>query len=122
MYGAASPEGQCFSLFIDGVSKDCTQIFLDEFSKTLDRDVILVMDNAGWHHELNVPDNIEIVYLPPYSPELNPIERLWRYIKEETLKNKVYNTLADLEKAVAQFLLQIKKDAIASICACSYVL
>ena len=46
------------------------------------REVFLVMDCASWHKSkgLKIPENITIIYLPPYSPELNPVERLWLYI------------------------------------------
>jgi len=57
------------------------------------------MDGAGWHKSKNliIPKNIQITILPPYCPELNPIERLWRYIKDNTIKNKVFETLKNLE-------------------------
>lgn len=51
-----------------------------------------------------MPNNIEIVYLPPYSPELNPVERLWLYIKQGLIKNRIYETLDALENAVANFI------------------
>lgn len=49
-----------------------------------DKHVVLVLDQAGWHvaKALKVPDNITLLHLPPYSPELNPIERLWAYLEE----------------------------------------
>jgi transposase len=49
------------------------------------------MDSAGWHRSKNlkIPQNIEIVFLPPYSPELNPVEKLWQYIKSNTIENKI---------------------------------
>ncbi|QKX02959.1 hypothetical protein GOY07_01930 [Wolbachia endosymbiont of Litomosoides sigmodontis] len=49
---------------------------------------------------MKVPKNIKIIYLLPYSPELNPIERLWLYIKQNILCNKVYNTIAVFEHGV----------------------
>lgn len=52
------------------------QTFLDEFSKTLSSEIILVMDNEPWHKRLKAPRNIEIVYLSSYAPELNLVERL----------------------------------------------
>ncbi len=57
---------------------------------------MLVIDNAGWHisQSLKVPDNITLFRLPPYSPELNPIERLWAYFKSHYLGNRI---LADYD-------------------------
>ena len=63
-------------------------VFLSEMAKQIDeKDIIMVMDGARWHHskELKIPPNIEIIYLPPYCPELNPVERLWLYIKQNTI-------------------------------------
>jgi len=62
------------------------QIFLNGLSKTIvkNKHVALIIDNAGWHnsHNLKVPKNITLIPLPPYSPELNPMECVWRWIKE----------------------------------------
>ena len=57
-------------------------IYLKDLSKEIKKDFILIMDGAGWHSSKNliIPKNIQIVILPPYCPELNPVERLWRYI------------------------------------------
>lgn len=63
-----------------------------------DRYVVLVLDQAGWHvaKALKVPDNITLLHLPPYSPELNPIERLWAYLKSHYLSNRVFVDYDDL--------------------------
>jgi transposase len=121
LYSATSDTGEDYTLIADVVNKECMQIFLDEFSKTLSSEIILVMDNAPWHKSLKAPSNIEIVYLPPYSPELNPVERLWKYLKDHILRNKVYESLEDLEATVSLFIRAIKKEEIASICSCDYI-
>lgn len=121
VYSAVSPNGDNFNLIIDGVNKEYMQIFLDEFAKTLKKPVIFVMDNAGWHNGLAIPQNIKIMRLPPYSPELNPVERLWRYLKDNTLKNKVYDTLDELELAVSSFITSVPLNVMASICSCNYI-
>lgn len=56
------------------------------------RHVVLVLDQAGWHvaGALKVPSNITLLRLPPYSPELNPIERVWAYLKSHYLSNRVF--------------------------------
>jgi len=80
IYGCAAPiTGKNFMLLLPKANTACMNIFLSELSKEWgDRKVILVVDSAGWHKskDLVVPNNIKLVYLPPYSPELNPIERL----------------------------------------------
>ncbi len=64
---------------------------------------MLGLDNAGWHTEPNlaVPDGIRLVYLPRYSPELQPAEHLWPVL-DEPLANRYFATLADLEQAVTE--------------------
>lgn len=54
--------------------------------------VVLVLDQAGWHvaKALRVPKNITLLHLPPYSPELNPVERIWAYLRSHHLSNRVY--------------------------------
>jgi hypothetical protein len=55
---------------------------------------IVLMDKAGWHtaSELRVPKNLSLVFLPPYSPELNPIERLWLHLRDNRLSHRVFQT------------------------------
>jgi len=52
------------------------------------------MDKAGWHtaDELRVPENLSLVFLPPYSPELNPIERLWLHLRDNRLSHCLLQT------------------------------
>ncbi len=97
------------------------QVYINEFAKTIGGKAMIVMDQAGWHKGLVVPQNIEIIFLPPYSPELNPVERLWQYIKSNVLKNKVYDTLDKLEEAVVDFVSTVTTQTIQSVCNCSYV-
>ena len=69
-------------------------LHLGEISRAVDRGVhvALVLDGAGWHTSkaLNIPPNITLVSLPPYAPELNPMELAWLYIKSHYLANRIY--------------------------------
>lgn len=62
---------------------------------------VLVLDGAGWHQTgglLRVPENITLLHLPPYSPELNPVENIWQYLRQNRLSNRVfdgYNAIMD---------------------------
>lgn len=100
------------------------KLFLSELSKEFgNKKIILVIDGAGWHHSkgLRVPENITILYLPPYSPELNPIERLWLYIKHHTIRNRIYEKIEDLENAVCDFINSLNEKTIESICRLDYL-
>lgn len=70
------------------------QLHLDEIARHVAEGAhaVLVLDGAGWHgaHALAVPDNITLLPLPPYSPELNPIENVWQYLRQNFLSNRVF--------------------------------
>ena len=67
---------------------------LKHISRAIEKDAhaVLVMDGAGYHEkaELAVPANISLLTLPPYSPELNPVENVWQYLRQNFLANRVY--------------------------------
>jgi len=73
------------------------------------RHVVLVLDQAGWHvaKALKVPPNITLLHLPPYSPELNPVERLWAYLKSHYLSNRVFADYNGLFATVRAAWLQL---------------
>ena len=125
LYTAASPKtGDNFSLMIPNIDTLCMNVYLQEFSAWLgEKKVFLVIDGAGWHKATNllIPHNIKIIYLPPYSLELNPIERLWQHIKDNVLKNYIYDNLDILEKSLFAFLNSITNADIQSICNVSYM-
>ncbi|WP_149649473.1 MULTISPECIES: transposase [Azospirillum] len=81
------------TLVMPTVSTAVMSLFLNGFSQSLEPDVqvVLVLDQAGWHRArtLIVPDNITLVPLPPYSPELNPAERVWLYLRERFLSHQI---------------------------------
>ncbi|MGE0699235.1 MAG: transposase [Hyphomicrobiaceae bacterium] len=90
------------ALVLPYVSTEAMQLFLDRLAATIDEDehVAMVLDQAGWHGAaaLRIPDNITLVPLPPYSPELNPVERVWLYLKERFLSHRLhanYDAIAD---------------------------
>ena len=79
------------------------QEFANEAELGPERRAVLVLDGAGWHKakDLRVPDGIHLVFLPPYSPELQPAERLWPIVNE-AVANRGFHTIDDLERVVAQ--------------------
>lgn len=87
--GSVCPQsGALFSLIVDGVDTDVFQFFLDEFAQAVPkkegRRQLLIMDNASWHKAAHLNwHHFQPVYLPPYSPDFNPIERLWLRLKAD---------------------------------------
>jgi transposase len=90
-----------------GLSKPFFAALLAGFARKVgagrERHIVLVLDDAGWHgpEGLTIPDGIGLVFLPPYSPELQPAERLWPLV-DEPVVNRHFATLADLEAVVAE--------------------
>jgi DDE superfamily endonuclease len=103
LYAAVQPgTGEDVCWVLPEVSTAAMNRFLTEFAHALsaDQQAVLVLDQAGWHgaKALVVPDTITLVPLPPYSPELNPVERVWLYLRERCLSHRV---LDDYEAIVA---------------------
>jgi len=125
VYGAVNHFlGKSFSLLLPKVNSVCMNIFLQELVKNYEgKEIILVLDGAGWHKSksLALPSNVTLVFLPPYSPELNPVERFWLYIKHHAIRNKIYTTLAALENEVCDFIKNISIKDIFSICNINYL-
>ena len=121
MFGAVNPlTGNSSALLAPTVNTDYMNHHLRFISEqlALDVHVVLVMDQAGWHiaKALEVPDNISLLLLPPYSPELNPIERLWAYLKSHYLSNRVYKDYTHLLNAGRQAWNSVTENQFASIC------
>jgi transposase len=80
-----------------------TDVVLREFSKTLppDEHAVLIWDGAGFHTsgKLQFPDNVTVLQLPPYSPESNPMENLWHFVKSHYWSNRAYSDYEELEEA-----------------------
>ena len=95
--------GHTHSLILPTVNLEMMQLWINEFSANLSQDEIriLVMDGAGWHSKGGVkwPDGILPVWLPPYSPELNPAERLWSLMRKQ-LANHCFEDIADLTEHI----------------------
>lgn len=102
--GAACPEtGHAEGLLSPQLNTQIVNSFLELFSKAIPagEHAVLVWDGAGFHtaKTLRVPENITVVRLPPYSPELNPIENLWHYLKSHFWSNRSYDDYDALEQA-----------------------
>ncbi len=107
LYAFACPEsGTSQYWLVPEVNTTAFQLVLTAFARSVgagpDKQVVLVLDGAGWHTSgtLSVPEGVDLVFLPPYSPELQPVERLWA-LTDVGLKNKHFATLGDLQSTLA---------------------
>lgn len=99
-------------------------IFLEQILQYLrTQEAFLVIDCANWYNSKNlkIPKNVKIIYLSSYLPELHPIGKLWLYIKQNILRNKVYNTIALLESALCKFITYPSRSAIKQLCNVTYL-
>lgn len=88
-------------------------IFINTLSEQQkDERIILCMDKAGWHttRQLEIPKNIILRFLPPYSPELNPVELIWRELRAKHFNNKTFNSMNDVEDYLEFALIDFAKD------------
>jgi transposase len=118
LFGAYAPgSGDYFTLELPYCNTDCFQVWLDEFSCHKPEEFkVVILDNGAFHKSarLKVPANISLLFLPPYCPELNPAELIWRWIKNK-LGNKVYASLAVLSEALGEIVKQLTPAIIRSI-------
>jgi transposase len=107
LYGSFSPlNGNSFVYEIEGTTSEIFYKYLMEFSKYKPKELkIVVIDNAGFHslQKFEIPENIKLIRIPPYTPELNPAEKIWQYIKQ-FYKNKVFENLENVKKWLHEFI------------------
>ena len=92
--------GELDSLILPHVNTHCMQLFLDEVGQRHPDDhIVMVLDGAGWHASdaLGPPPNMRLLSLPPYAPELNPVEHVWDELREKRFHNHVFDSLDALE-------------------------
>ena len=107
-YAAVCPfDGDLDALILPEVNTEAMSIFLKELSGShRDEEIVLILDKAGWHTaaNLNIPENITLHRLPPYRPELNPVEHLWDELREKWFRNKYFASLDAVEDQLAEGL------------------
>jgi transposase len=125
--GAVCPEtGHAEGLLSPQLNTKVVNTFLELFSQAIPENehAVMVWDGAGFHTSgsLTVPENVSLVKLPPYSPELNPIENLWHYLKSHFWSNRAYDDYDALEKAAMDAWRRavLDEDLIKSVCAAPY--
>lgn len=99
----------------NGIDKPFFEQMLAAFARTVgagtNRIIVLVLDGAGWHTEpgLAVPDGVRLVYLPPYTPELQPAEHLWSLV-DEPVVNRYFQTIDDLDAILERRCRYLNED------------
>ena len=124
LFGAFSPiTGDSLLLEMPYCNAANFQIFLDEFSKKFENTYnVIVLDNGAFHKakSLIIPENIGLLFLPPYSPELNPAENMWAAMKRK-FTNKLHHTLEEVSEFITNTIATISKESIKRTCGFQYV-
>jgi transposase len=119
--------GSASALIMPELNTGVLNVFLEQFSRELPGGVhaVLIWDGAGYHTsgDLVVPGNVSLIQLPPYSPELNPVENLWHYLRAHHWSNRPYEGYRGLEKEAVQSMCAVCEDAemLKRICNAEYV-
>lgn len=126
IYGAVNPKsGKHHGLILPSLNAESMQIFLNEFSKQIpsNEHIIMILDGSKAHNNktICIPENISFIFLPPYSPKLNPIERLWLFIKSHYLAFKKYKTMDEIIAEGVDAWLKTTDEIVRSVCACHYL-
>ena len=125
VYGAVEPRtGESHFLVMPQCNTVCMNVFLRELSTAYPSDyILLVVDGASWHKAkaLEVPSNIELLYLPPYTPEMNPIEQIWKEIRKLGFRNEIFKTLDKVIERLCEVIRDLPPDVIKSITARDWI-
>ena len=113
-FGAASPhDGVLDTLVLPVVTAEAMSIFLAEVARRHPEEFILMfLDGAGWHRANNlvIPENMKLEALPPYSPQLNPMEHIWDEVREKWFTNEVFESLDGVEDRLVEALAALEND------------
>lgn len=118
LFGAYAPvSGDHFTVEMPYCNTDCFEAYLEALSaQRPDEFKVVILDNGAFHKakRLIIPSNIALLFLPPYSPELNPAEQIWRYVKDR-LANRVFESLENLGNAVDKIINALTPEIVKSI-------
>jgi transposase len=124
-YAAVDPFlGRAFVLLLPWVNAEVVNVFLAKLAEEFPTQrILLIWDRAGFHvaKTLRVPDRIRLHFLPPYSPELNPTERLWRWLRRHPCRNRRFETLDEVGETLTRELNALSDQRLAQLCACDYL-
>jgi putative transposase len=119
LFGAVDPltGDSCFRIY-----SHCDTVIMNHYLQELSKEykddyILLVCDNAGWHKskDMIIPDNIEIIHIPPYTPEMNPIEQIWDEIREKNFANIFFNSLEQVISRLCEAVRSLLNVTISSI-------
>jgi len=124
LFGAFSPiTGDKFLLEMPYCSANTFQLYLNSFAEQNPSEFkIMVLDNGAFHKakSLVIPENIALIFLPPYSPELNPAEKMWKHLKRK-FTNRYFTCLDQISNFFTETLINIDSKLVMTTCAYEYI-
>jgi len=124
LYGVFSPlNGNHFLLELSQCNSILFELFLTEFSKENEEELkVIILDNGAFHKtkNLKIPHNIILIFLPAYSPELNPAERVWREFKRD-FTNKNFENIEKLKDYVCDLSVKLTNSQVLSLTGYDYI-
>jgi len=93
-------------------------VFLQNLSKAYPNDFILMLcDGAAWHKSkaLKIPENIELFFLPPATPEMNPVEQIWAWLRLHGFRNEIFDSLDKVVDRLCDTISNLLPDTVKSI-------
>lgn len=125
-YGAVKPlTGESRFLVMPYCNTVCMNYFLDTLSNDYPNDLILLCcDGASWHKSegLRVPENIELFFIPPYTPEMNPIEQIWKELRKMGFRNELFSSLNKVVDRLCDTICALSPHTILSITGRKWIL
>jgi transposase len=127
LMAVCSATGAASALIMPELNTAVVNLFLEQFSRDLPAGVnaVLIWDGAGFHpgNDLVVPGDVSLILLPPYSPELNPVENLWHYLRSHHWSNREYEGYEALKEEAIRSVCAVCEDAekLKTICNAAYV-
>lgn len=118
-FGAVEPTtGNHFFLVMPRCDTDCMNKFLEELAKEYPDDrILLVCDGAPWHKSkgLKIPESITLLHIPPYTPEMNPIEQIWKQLRSMGFRNQVFKSLELVVDRLCDTICDLTDEMVKSI-------
>lgn len=112
LFGAANlRSGKLVTMFATPFNAESFSVFLRQVARHRDRGRrnVLILDNAAYHRQPTIPESLTLDHLPPYSPEFNPIERVWKLLRRLRIHNVYFDTLDRLTEEVTAQLIEWAK-------------
>lgn len=110
-FAAVEPQtGKMTSVILPTANTEMMNIFLKQVSQEFaDSFLVMQVDQAGWHRSgsLEIPENIRLLFQPPYSPETNPTEHIWKELREKYFANRIFSSLDTLQEQLCNALSEL---------------